>query len=195
MTEATWGVDAIEGTLDRGLYPAAPPVLWAYKTGTTSNPDIEFTEADLEPFGDSQIYRIHQGYGTRDPFRTADGVPWDEADLEALAWTVPELTDAIAKRNNARWSTRVYASDGPFTDLMVACSQQHVDIRSVFWREANWTLSRPQALARLDGLRYAVQWASPTSNPETLIPGTTTTLKAAGLDLNVARLSGTGWRG
>ena len=195
MTEATWGVDAIEGTLDMGLYPAAPPVMWPYKTGTTLNPDIAFTEDDLAPFTDSQIYRIHQGFGPRDPFRTADGHPWDEADLEADAWDPEELAAAIGDRNGIHWSTRVYASDGPFTDLMVACAAQHVDVRSVYWREANWDLSRAQALVRLDGLRYAVQWASPTSNPETLIPGTQTTLSEANLDLNVARLSGTFWRG
>lgn len=195
MTENVWGIDTIEGVLDQGLYPPAPPVIWAYKTGTVQHPDIEWTEADLAEFPESQVYRIHQGFGERDPFRTLDGIPWDEADLEAGAWDVRDLAVAIDKRNGARWSTRVYASDQPWTELLVACNEMRVHTRSVYWREANWSLSQLQARARLGGQRYAVQWASPTSNPMTLVPGTGRTLQQVNADLNVIRLASTAWQG
>lgn len=195
MTESVWGVDAMEGVLDLSLFPLAPPVVWAYKTGTTRNPDIAWTEVDIARFPDSQIYRVHQGFGGRDPFRTSDGVPWDEVDMEAGAWTVPEVANAIGVRNHDAWSTRVYASDDPWQQLAAMCRQLGIGMGSVFRREANWSLSRSEMRARLTGDQYAGQWASPSSKPDTLVPGTVRTLRQANIDLNVVRLVPTQWRG
>lgn len=202
MSETVWSIDAMEDTLDRGFIPAAPPVLFVYKTGTTTNPDIEWTEADiaglpqLEGLTIPQIYRIHQGFGTRDPFRTADGVPWDEIDMEAGAWTAEEAARAIYDRNGSRWSTRVYASDSPWTQLVNLTGTSGVSLRSVYWREANWGLNRREAQLRIgSNHRYAVQWASPSSNPLTQVPGLTATLATANLDLSEIGLHPTGWQG
>lgn len=202
MIETVWAIDAMEATLDRSMIPAAVPVLFVYKTGTTQNPDIEWTEADisglpqLENLTIPQVYRIHQGFGTKDPFRTDDGIPWDEIDLEAGAWTVSETLDAINKRNALRWSTRVYASDMPMAELENLATATNVSLRAMYWREANWSISRKNAQLRI-GLnrRYAVQWASPSSNPLTLVPGTNITLQTANLDLTEVGLRGTGWPG
>ena len=195
MIESVWAVDAMEGVLDLGLFPPAPPVIFAYKTGTTSNPDIAWTEQDIARFPDSQVYRIHQGFGPRDSLRTPDGVAWDEIDMEALAWTVEETAGAIHNRNAVGWSTRVYASDTPWAQLVDRCRALSIGMHSVFWREANWSLSLAEMRARLVGNQYAGQWASPTSNPGTLVPGTTRTLAQANIDLNVVRLGSTQWRG
>lgn len=202
MPETTWAIDAMEASLDRTMIPAGTPVLFVYKTGTTSNPDIEWTEADIAGLPQIEtttipyVYRIHQGFGTRDSFRTDDGTPWDEIDMEAGAWTTGETLRAISDRNSERWSTRVYASDTPWTELENLATAAGVSLRSVFWREANWSLSRKLAQLRI-GLnqRYAVQWASPSSNPLQLVPGTDITLKTANLDLTEVGLRGTGWQG
>lgn len=195
MVDATWGVDAMEGVLDLNLFPLAPPVIFAYKTGTTRNPDVEWTEADIARFPHSQVYRIHQGFGPQDSFRTPDGVPWDEIDMEAGAWDIPSTGRAILIRNTERWSTRVYASDTPWSDLVAWCAARRVGMASVFRREANWSLSEAEMRDRLGGNQYAGQWASPTSNALTLVPGTGNTLAHANIDLNVVRLGSTAFRG
>lgn len=195
MIEAVWAIDATEGVLDVGMFPPAPPVIFAYKTGTVSNPDIQWTEADIARFGASQVYRVHQGFGQQDPFRTPDGVEWDEADMEAGAWTVEATGRAIMIRNAERVSTRVYASDTPWAQLANWCASRAIGMHSVFRREANWSLSEAEMRERLTGNQYAGQWASPTSNPFTLIPGTDHTLQQANADLNVVRLGSTQWRG
>lgn len=195
MAENVWGVDAMEGTLDLGLFPPAPPVIFAYKTGTTRTPDIQWTEQDIARFPDSQVYRVHQGFGSQNSFRTDDGVPWDEIDMEAGAWTIERTAGAIRDRNADRWSTRVYASDDPWGQLVALCRDLGTGMGSVFRREANWSLSLIAARDRLGGNQYATQWASPTSNRDTLVPGMGRTLAQTNIDLNVVRLGSTQWRG
>ena len=67
--------------------------------------------------------------------------------------------------------------------------------RSVFYRIADWNLSEHLAGLAAYGDVYAGQWASPTSNPNTVIPGTNHTLATANVDLNVVLLENTGWQG
>lgn len=195
MTDTVWAIDCTEGVIDRGSFPSAPPVIFAYKTGTVSNPDIAWTEADIAQFPWSHVYRIHQGFGIQNAFRTSDGMYWDEADMEAGAWSPGSLLPKIAQRNTIGWSTRVYASDEPWLALVRLAGDQGVSLRSVFWREANWSLSREEAQARIGGNKYAVQWASPTSNPDTLVPGMAITLGLANVDLDEVALVSTAWRG
>lgn len=191
MTEAVWGIDTIDARVPE--VPRGAPVIWYYVTGTTQNPEIEWEPADAALFPHSQLYRIDQGFGNQ-----RDRRRWfacDEFDLEAQAWTADTLVPAIRARNDIHWSTRIYASDGPWTELVIALDAAGVSTRSIFWREANWNLSEIQAKARLGGNRYAIQWASPSSNPDTLIPGTNLTLATAGADLNACRLGSTQWQG
>lgn len=191
MTEAVWGADTIDAQSE--WLPGSTPVIWYYVTGTTERPEIEWEADDVARYPHSQLYRIDQGFGDQ-----GDRRRWwacDEFDLEAQAWTVPTLVQAIEARNSLSWSTRVYASAGPWWALLAAMASAGVSARSVFWREANWNLNEAEARSLLSVIRYAIQWASPSSNPTTLVPGTATSLAVAGCDLNVARLSPTGWRG
>jgi len=55
---------------------------------------------------------------------------------------------------------------------------------------ANWNLSEREAAAALHGDVVAIQFASPTSNPHTLVPGLNFTLQQANVDLSVTI---TGW--
>lgn len=191
MTEAVWGADTIDA--NAAFLSSATPVLWYYVTGTTQAPEIEWEPADVARFPHTQTYRIDQGFGDQ-----GDRRRWfacDEFDLEAGAWTVAALIPVIKARNEIDWSTRVYASAGPWWALLAGLAQAGVSARSLYWREANWNLSETEARGLLSVVRYAIQWASPSSNPLTVIPGTNTELQVAGADLNVARMSGTGWRG
>lgn len=191
MKEAVWGIDTIDANVDR--VPLATPVIWAYVTGTTLNPEIEWELADLQLFPHSTIYRIDQGFGDQaDEVRAFDA---DEYDLEARAWTVDRLVRVIQLRNERRWSTRVYASVDPYTALIAGLAAARVPTHSLYYREANWDLNETEAWQVLTGNKYAAQWASPSSNPLTVIPGTSVNLQAAGADLNMIRLGSTQWQG
>lgn len=191
MSESVWGIDTIDANVDK--VPLGTPVIWCYITGTTSRPEIEWEPDDIALFSRSQVYKVDQGYGDQ-----ADEARWfacHEFDLEAGAWTIPRLVDAIRGRNGRKWSSRVYASVEPFTLFTGALRAAQVSMRSLYWREANWSLSEEEARGQLGGIKYAVQWASPSSNPDTMIPGTHLTLAEAGADLNVIRLGSTQWQG
>jgi hypothetical protein len=57
------------------------------------------------------------------------------------------------------------------------------------WLIADWNLSREQAIRRLevDRTLIGIQWASPTSNPDTICPGSRRTLRELNVDLSVTR--------
>jgi hypothetical protein len=57
------------------------------------------------------------------------------------------------------------------------------------WLIADWNLTREQAIARLDADRtlVGIQWASPSSNPAAICPGSTRTLRELNIDLSVTR--------
>jgi hypothetical protein len=178
----TWGADATSAN-ERHL-AAGLGVLWAYITGT---PDIAWTPEQLaDPrYEHASIYTINQGFGSKSAFEG------DEFDLEAGAWTVPEVVQIIEARNGRHWSTRVYCSHTARFALM----SSPVDLGSVFFRIADWSVSEEEATARLGGNVYAWQWASPSSNPRTILPGTDLTLAESDVDLNVISLRSTEWQG
>ena len=183
MFQSTWGADAMGEHADN--LPGAMGVAWAYKTGT---PGIPWSPDQVERIAASgHVYTIDQGYGSK------GAMDADEFDLEARAWTVPELVDVVRQRAAAKMSTRIYCSRIPYaamTGALAAANLMHVP---VFYRIADWSLNEAEARAQLGGNVYAIQWASPSSNPETLLPGTQLTLTQAQCDLNVVRLMNTGW--
>ena len=184
MRGVTWGADATSSNQQH--LPDGLPVLWAYVTGT---PDIAWTAAQLaDPrYAHASLYRIDQGFGSKGPFGA------DEYDVEQGAWTVPEIVSVILQRDNIRWSTRVYCSRQARLEIMADLAPGAQ--RSVFFRIADWSLSEAEAARSLGGNIYAWQWASPSSNPRTLLPGTGLTLTEAQCDLNVISLRSTGWQG
>jgi hypothetical protein len=182
MFDSTWGADCI-GEHSANL-PDAMGVVWAYNTGT---PGIPWSAEQRARFDHGHVYTIDQGYGSKGAFDA------DEFDLEARAWTVPELVEVVEARAAKRVSTRIYCSLIPYAMMQGALAAAGLLHVPVFYRLANWNLNEPEARARLGGSVYAVQWASPTSNPDTLLPGTKLTLAEANVDLNVVRLMNTGW--
>lgn len=181
--EAVWGVDCI-ASAEPNL-PASPPVIWAYVTGTTRNPDIPWTAAQLARHPYSQVYTIDQGFGSQGAFDA------DEYDVEAGAWTVSAMVWVISLRNDVGWSTRVYCSWSDRASLLTSLAHAGVSAKRVYFRIADWNYSFETARAQIGGNVYAIQWASPSSNPNTVLPGTSLTLSQCDADLSIIRLGST----
>lgn len=167
--------------------PESTPKVAGYVTGST---DIEWTGSEWAHFDRSGHVRINQGYN-------ATGVPvtaWDVLDVEAGAFNPAEIPGIVGERIKAgiTWST-IYGTDAKLAAVQAALEAAgphgwyfgHVDA----WL-ADWNLSEAEAAAKIGTLIHgmtcrAVQWASPTSNPSTLVPGSTLTLAQANVDLSV----------
>lgn len=157
-----------------------------YTSGTN---DIVWTTQDWDKYPNLVHIRIEQGYGTNIP-NMAD---YDVLDIEQGAWT-PVTAAAEVKRRvegGYMWTT-LYGSEGTLesTATLIKAMGDAVWIGHVDCVLANWNLDQAQAAAlvgkQVAGMTCrAVQWASPASNPKTLLPGTSLTLSQANVDLNV----------
>lgn len=151
--------------------------------------DIIWTASDWNRFPKQIKIRIEQGYGSKTPDLTSYHV----LDVESGAWTPQEAADEIERRVKAGhvWTT-VYGTDSTIQQVgaLVRAKGDAIWIGHVDCWLANWNLNQADA-AKIVGTEVhgmtcrAVQWASPTSNPHTVEPGTTLTLKAANVDLSV----------
>ena len=124
----------------------------------------------------------------------------DVIDVEQGAATVDDVVTYVRTRINAgvTWST-VYGTRSTLHAVLLNLATHmgtafygHVDC----WL-ADWSLSQAEATAMLattktnklvEGMSCrAIQFASPTSNPHTLVPGTNMTLANANVDLSVTQ--------
>lgn len=179
-TAKTWGADCLALNVSR--LPRDIPAIWPYVTGT---PEVQWSDTEIAWFKNARKYRVNQHYGNDNAM---DG---DEFDIEYLAWTPDECVDVTRERASRSWSTRfygTYATYGTTTAKLAAAGVR----QGTWWRIADWNLDRHMADAALWGDVYAGQYASPTSNPDTVIPGTRTTLAEAQCDLNVLLIENTG---
>jgi hypothetical protein len=176
-------VDMIDAThVNVGSIPTAAVKVAGYVTGT---PDIAWTAGDWGKFPHAGQVRIDQG-GPGSPVQPLNVA--DVYDVEAGAWQ-PGQIPALVK---ARHGTTVYGSDG---ELSAVASALQAALGPPPWPcdcwLANWNLSRAQAAALVGVTVHgmpckAVQWASPSSNPDTPVPGSGVLLSAAQVDLSVA---------
>lgn len=107
----------------------------------------------------------------------------DGADIERGAGTIGHFIDGARKREARGWYSWAYisASDHP----ALAGDVKAAGLKRVQYGIANWNDSLAQAQAQLGPPVAYVQWASPTSNPNTLVPLTGgKTLAALNVDLN-----------
>lgn len=159
-----------------------------YVTGLGAVP---WTAAEWALFPESGHVRIDQSPSLSS---FAQGLA-DVADLEYLAGTVASFVAAVESRIDLgiTWST-AYGTDSTLAAVEGALEAAgphgwyfgHVDA----WL-ADWNLSEAQAAGVVGTLVHgltcrAVQWASPSSNPGTLVPGSGLTLAQAQVDLSVA---------
>ncbi len=190
MTAIDWGFDCpgseVQHLISAKVKPAA---IWPYITGTDG---IAWTPEEIDYFrrGGAHVYLVNQGF-SQGPAQALDG---DEFDVESGAWTLSSLRTVVAKRREVHWSTRVYCTWSNYGVIKEALAEDGTG-KSVFFRIADWNLDQHLAELELHADVYAGQWASPATNPATLIPGTSLTLAEAGADLSVFLNENTGWQG
>lgn len=166
-----------------------------YDSGTG---DIEWTTPDWARFPRAGHVLLEQGY----TWTPAQVLAASGFDVEGKAVTPLMAAAGVRTRIAAgiQW-TDIYGSDGALAATEAALKAfgpggwyyGHVDC----WL-ADWNLSEAQAAALLGTLIHgmtcrAVQWASPTSNAATVIPGTSMTLAQAQVDLSVTEAAWHAW--
>lgn len=177
-----WGIDAESSSAVH--VPKHVPVFWPYITGT---PDVIWSPTQIATVDAGLVITVDQGYDRINPL-----LP-DEFDVEAHAITTQQAAAIALARADARKITRFYGTWATMADVSEELAFQEL-LRNVWWRISDWNLDEEMAKSALVNNVYAVQWASPTSNPHTLIPGTNTTLAAGNADLSVAIVTNIAWR-
>lgn len=176
-------VDTVHGSVEH--IPTSVAYVGGYASGT---PDIKWTTEDWARFPKSKHIRIFQGYGD-----LPDLHAFDEIDIESGAVTPAEAASIVRTRVLAGipW-TNLYGSDASIGAAATAIQAygQSIWTGHVTCRLADWNLNESEAAAkvgtRIHGMScMGVQWASPSSNPNTILPGTSLTLKQANCDLSV----------
>lgn len=181
MTIIEYMIDAI-GT-DRNLPALAHASVRkaaGYDTGS-----VAWTPSDWQLFDETKIAHVHISQSASDYRDLVNGTS-HVGDIEPLAETIDGFITAV--------KNRIAAGHGPATAYISAASVNAAHARvvaegianNVWWWIADWSLTEQQARGRLTGKVVAVQYASPTSNPGTRVPGTQLTLQEAGADLSVA---------
>lgn len=150
--------------------------------------EVPWTAAEFSKYQGRRITRIYQGAGT---YPGLDG--FDEIDVESGACTPQSAADLVAQRvtGGHQW-TGIYGTRSTIEATAALIQAKGADVWNghVYCRLADWNLNETEAAAvvgtHIGGMTcVAVQWASPTSNPHTLLPGTGLTLSQAAADLNV----------
>jgi hypothetical protein len=177
-------IDAIHANV-AGI-PASITKVAGYDTGTAS---IRWTDQDWLRFPHAGHIVIEQGFGPLDLFKP------NTFDVEFQALTAALIPGIVRARVAAGIDeTTVYASDGVLSQIasaMIASGLNNELLHHLDCWLADWNLNRASA-ANLIGTRVhgmvcrAVQWASPTSNPHTLVPGSHLDLQQLQVDLSVA---------
>jgi hypothetical protein len=165
-----------------GNIPATAAKVAGYVTGS---PGIQWTTADWARFPRAGHVRIDQSAGGA---LFASGAA-DVLDIETGAAITEDAIKAIPERHKRGEYSTVYIAAGNLAALQDALKALGTTIamnKVGFW-VANWDLSQAEAEDALGNEIVAVQWASPASNPGTLVPGTRLTLQQANLDLSVTQ--------
>lgn len=172
------------GSSSRNI-PASTHNVAGYVTGLDAVP---WTAADWARFPNATKFRIAQGAGANPPING-----YDIIDVERGAVTPATAAQMIHDRVHAgvQWTT-VYGTDSTLaevTDAVKKFGAQVWDGHVNYWL-ADWNLNEVKAAAKLGRLIHgascvAVQWASPESNPDTIVPGGIMPLREANVDISV----------
>ena len=165
--------------------PKATPYVGGYVSGSGVVP---WSAGDWALFPGSRKVRIEQ-----DPGANPDPHSYDAMDMEYRALTAGEVAADHKRRVDAgiEWST-VYATRSNLvlvTQAIKALGGHYWDGHVNYWL-ADWNLDEEQAAALIGTMVegascVAVQWASPTSNPNTPVPGGSHTLAQSNVDISV----------
>lgn len=165
--------------------PKATPYVGGYVTGSGAVP---WSQGEWSMFPDSRHIRIDQS-----PSANPDPHSFDAVDMETNALTAGGVAAEVKRRVDAgvTWTT-VYATRANLalvTAAIKGLGGSYWDGHVNYWL-ADWNLDEEQAAALIgtfiEGATcIAVQWASPTSNPNTVVPGGSATLVQANVDISV----------
>ena len=183
MAEQPQVVDMVDAIgANAGAIPKGTKKVAIYLTGSGG---VAWTNADVARLNQDDpelqtIVRIDQANQSTEIFHQ---VAYLIVDIEPGAATLTDAIRIAKARQQLGLRTCFYffrAEEQAVRDA-AAGNGLHVD----YWA-AYWDLDREQAIAQL-GQRgvVAVQWASPTSNPHTLVPGTNRTIASLNVDLSV----------
>lgn len=153
--------------------PLSTETVGVYDTGTF---DIRWTAAQIARFHNSGIERFNQNNDT-DP-RVGNAF-----DLESHAGTIPGAVTWSRGKRDLGATPVIYIQQSNLSDLETALA--HASIDRYWIHLANWNLSRAAAEKLLGGRIRAIQCQSPSSNPNTLVPGSHLTLSQANIDVSV----------
>lgn len=168
-----------------GNIPAGTPRVAGYVTGS---PDIKWTAQDWARFPKAGKAPVDQSPGLS-AYAANEAMI---ADIEPQAGTIPAYVAACKERLSARQTLCFYCSQAVVAQVSAALVSAKIPLSNCWVWIANWNLSQAEADAVLgtavSGVKVvAVQWASPSSNPGTPVPGSTLTLSEANVDLSVTR--------
>jgi hypothetical protein len=149
-----------------------------YDTGSS---DIKWTEDDWKRFPHSKQIHINQ-----DP--SSDPLLGNVFDIEGGAWTIDGAVAAAKTREDHGREINIYISYGALGSLRNALALAKIKSANIW--AADWNLSLEEATNLIetsgDYPLVCVQWASPSSNPLMIVPGSTLTLAEANVDISVA---------
>jgi hypothetical protein len=149
--------------------------------------DVPWTPAQWAQFPTTGKVRMNE-YNP-DPFAS------DVYVTEDRAFSITEVVGIAVMRSERKWNTDIYIDRANINLLILALHKAGVPPGvagnpggRIFL--ADWNLNHDEAVALLNtnfgGYPVmAVQWASPSTNPHTVIPGTSVTLAQANADLSV----------
>lgn len=164
--------------------PGNAPKVAGYDTGTM---DVQWNNSLWAHFPHAGHVHIDQSPNLESYASGASSV----ADIEPGAGTVQAFIAATKNRianGHMGWAG---VSQGDVALVAGHLLAAEIDLSHVGLWMFDWNLNRKQAVA-LIGTKYAgleivaVQWASPRSNPNTILPGSNLTLAQANVDMSVA---------
>ena len=186
MTAVTTMIDCTHASVHS--VPAGAPKVALYVTGSES---VASTAADRARFHGSVVTIDQSPDG--DLFATGQADVFDvenEAGTPLAAAAAAERRQKsvtlVKRRQAAGFDSTIYVNAASRADLRaVLAADSGVRLNKVAYWVANWNLSEAEAADELGNDTVAIQWASPSSNPATLVPGTSTSLIQANVDLSV----------
>lgn len=153
-----------------------------YITEVGRTGDIKWTQSDWDRFP-HYIRRTIAQLPDNDPSA-------DILDVETGAATDKTAVDWVKMRHAAKKPAHIYVDKSGVEGLYGVLAAAKELEQTYLWL-ADWSLNANEAASLLGtefgGFRVEmVQWASPSSNPKTILPGTNYTLADSGCDLSVA---------
>ena len=186
MAETLAVVDMLDAIGARGpqVIPRGTKRVAAYITGTGGIAWTNAQIAELASRGVQFVLRIDQT-NLFLPFLSIKDLV---VDIEPGAATNLTADHIAVKRAQARLDTVLYCMLSDFDALVQSVNALGIQNHVWYW-VADWNLDRNGAIAFIEqhARVVAVQWASPSSNPRTLVPGSSSTLTESNVDLSVVR--------